>query len=186
MVDFNNWFVLKVPSRQEQFIKKFIENNSIEPVNILLFAKELIYRKKNQKIKVVKPLFPGYLFIHNHMTQVLDLLKRKLTNMVIYPLCFKNEKCKVCYTESSPCMVRPDEMEFLCRHTDTEDTSLFRISYGHWLNKDFIVSEGPLKNSNVKILWVNKRKNKAGVEMTLFRRSMNVVLGIDQLKAKAC
>lgn len=180
--DLNNWFVLRVPSGQERFVKNFIEENSFYPIKMILFTKELIYTKKAKKVKVVKPLFPGYLFIYKNVAAVMDIIKTRLRNTIIYPICFKKTKCKECFTPSSPCMVNSEEMKFLLEHTDDYDFGLYKLSYGHRIKNDFVFYKGPLKRSNAKILWINEKKNKACVALTLFNRSMNVVLGIEVLK----
>lgn len=79
-------------------------------------------------------------------------------------------------------MVRPEEMKFLIQSSDKENFGLFKLSYGYRMKQEFVICEGPLKKSNVNIVWVNEKKNKACVEITLFNRRMNVILGINLIK----
>lgn len=175
-----NWFVLRVSVKRESYIKEFIEEKAKEPIQILLFMKEIIHTKGKRRKKILRPLFPGYLFIHRKVQDALNIINSKLKTEFIQSICFKSIKCDTCFQVSSPCMVRPEEMALLLNSANTYGT--FKMSYGFRVKDQVIITRGPLQNLNANLIWINDKKKKACVEIKLFKRKMNITLGIDLIK----
>ena len=177
---YRNWFVVQVKTGREYFIKEFIENNADEPVKMFIFTRELLFERKKCFFKVISPLFPGYIFVYKKTKQVIDTLRTNLLSEFIRPICFKQKKCRTCFTDTAPCMVFEHEMEYLLDNSDLD--GIFRLSKGVRLNEQVMITDGPLKNNHGDIVWINERKKKACVEIELFRRKMKVNLGIHVLQ----
>ena len=179
-MDYNNWFVLQVLTNREHFVKNFITNNINIKTNLLLFSNELIFKRKGRFIKVNRSLFPGYLFINQNIQDIVNNIKDRLQNEYIRPVCFKRDKCSYCFSERSPCMVKPEEMRLLLENSDK--SGLFKLSYGYKKNDNIIITRGPLMNLKGNIIAINERKKVAQVELFLFKRKMKTTLGIDLIK----
>lgn len=180
-VDFKDWFVLQVRTTREYFIKSFIEKHVDEDIKIIIFSRELIFKRKNREFKHLSPLFPGYLFVHKKVEKALMAAKKNCLHEFIKPLCFKEneKKCKTCFNELAPCRVLESEMEFLFKNAD--ETGRISLSYGIEKAGTIQIINGPLKYLNSHILWINKKKKKACVEIELFKRKMKVNLGFNLL-----
>lgn len=64
ITNFYNWFVIRVPSGKEDFVKKNIDKNSMEQIEMIVFLKEVIHTKKKLKKKSLSLYFPViYLYI---------------------------------------------------------------------------------------------------------------------------
>jgi transcription antitermination factor NusG len=180
-VDFKDWFVLQVRTTREYFIKSFIEKHTDEDITIVVFSRELIFKRRNREFKCLSPLFPGYLFVHKKVEKALITAKKNYLHEFIKPLCFKEneKKCKICFSELAPCHVLESEIEFLFRHAD--ETGKISLSYGVEKESAIQFINGPLKYLHPHILWINKKKKKACVEIELFKSKMQVNLGFNLL-----
>jgi transcription antitermination factor NusG len=129
----------------------------------------------------LSPLFPSYLFVHKKADKVVEIIKRNFADEFIRPLCFKEKerKCKVCFQETSPCMVAEHEMDFFLSAADT--TGVISLSCGIQKENEIKIVNGPLKYLNNKIIWINQKKKKACVEVELFKQKMKVNLGFEML-----
>ena len=179
---YRNWFVVQVKTGREYYIKDVAGNNADEPVKMLIFTRELLFERQKRLIKVISPLFPGYIFIHQKTKKFLDTMRTCLASEFIRPVCFKQKKCRICFTDSSPCMVYRHEMKYLLDGSDSD--GIFRVSKGVRLNKQVVITDGPLKHWGGDIVWVNEKKKKACVELELFHRKLRVNLGIDMIEER--
>lgn len=74
-------------------------------------------------------------------------------------------------------MVYEHEMKYLLDNSDSH--GLFRLSAGYESEGEVVITNGPIKDLYKNILWINRKKKKACVEIELFRRKLKVNLGID-------
>ena len=178
-----NWFVLQVKTSREFFIKNYIEKHSNEQIPMVIFSRELIFKRNGMHKKVLDLLFPGYIFVHKKIRKALEIIKKNIDSEFIRPICFKTKKCNICFIEKSPCMVRKHEMRLLLKNSDYN--GIFRLSQGYQIGDKIIIENGPLKNLTGNILWINERKKKAGIEIKLLGMSMKINLGINIKKEHA-
>jgi transcription antitermination factor NusG len=177
----HNWFVIQVKTSKEYFIKNFVEKLSDKNITMRIFARELIFKRKNKEFKCLSPLFPGYIFVYQEIDKTLDIIRQKLKTEFARPICFKEKgnKCRICFMEKSPCMVREQEMNFFLKIAD--ESGIISLSYSLEKENNVKIVNGPLKYLNNKIIWINNKKKKACVEVELFGQKMKVNLGIDML-----
>lgn len=165
--DKKNWYVLQVKPNREVFIKDAIQKFFPQKFKTIVFTKELLHKKNKKYIKLRIPLFPGYLFVHKKINEIVGFLNKQLNNEFIKPVCFNN----------IPGKVSEKEMQLLITHSD-QDGNL-KLSKGIKTGDQIKIIDGPLKNINSKILFINEKKRKAKVEFSLFKRTMSISLGID-------
>lgn len=174
---YNNWFVLQITTGKEYYIKDLIDKNTDEPIDSLIFSAKLLFKRNGVLKKVIRPLFPGYLFINRKVNIVMDLFQRKTITEFVKPICFRKKKCNECFIDSSPCMVFPQEMELLL--SNSSDSGLFDISYGLKKGDKIKIIKGPLVNLMGNVLHINEKKKVVQVEIFLFNRRIKLYLGID-------
>jgi transcription termination/antitermination protein NusG len=168
-LELSNWYVLQVRTGKEFFIKNYIYNMFNKNVTMAVFSKEIIHKKNNQDIRLLLPLFPGYIFIKDKIDEILNTHRNFLKNEMINPIRFENR----------PAKVHSEEMKFLLYNSDFQGN--IPLSYGYKNGDSIIITKGPLKNIPGKILFINFKKKKVKVEINLFNRIMNMSLGIDLL-----
>jgi transcriptional antiterminator NusG len=181
--NYKNWFVLQVKTGREQNIKEYIEKNTGEQVAMRIFYRELLFDRQKKEKKVISLLFPGYIFVHNKVKCAVDVICHCFANEFIKPICFKQKKCSTCFTQNSPCMVFEHEMAYLLRNSDAG--GVFRISRGIIVDEKVMIAEGPLRNTCGDIIWLNEKKKKVCVEISLFNRPVRINLGLSMLDAQA-
>ncbi|MGA1870044.1 MAG: transcription termination/antitermination NusG family protein [bacterium] len=169
--DHDNWYVVQTLTKKEHHMKDIIDNIFDNYFNILIPSKEILHTQNGVLKKIICPLFPGYLFLYNKINtfiQKLDSIKR---NHYLRPVCFDN----------TPAKIRPEEMEYL--QTITNEQGIVPLSQGIFHEGDNVrILEGPLKNLTGKILFINKKKHKAKVNIKLFNREINIVLGLNLMR----
>ena len=170
--DFSDWYVLQVMKDREAIIKKKLERILQNNIHLMLFTKELIHNKKGNNIKILYPLFPGYLFVNKYIREVCFAAKNHM----------KNEFIKSVGFSGSPSKVLSEEMFMLLNNSD--ENGIFRLSSVVQKNDDIRIINGPLKNINGKIEFINKKKKKAKVIVKLFNKEVSISLGLDFIEAK--
>ncbi|MBN1409740.1 MAG: hypothetical protein JW969_02775 [Spirochaetales bacterium] len=164
---YTDWYVFYVPKGKELVVKEVIQKFTSEPITMNAFQREVLHIKKGKKVKVLGPLFNGYLFIHKKINKAMQIAQKYLPNEYIHPISMGG----------SPCKVFKEEMELLIKNT--EANGIFKLSLGLKVNDKIEIMRGPLKNLQGNILWIDEKKNKAKVEIKLFKRIMRVNLGIE-------
>jgi transcription termination/antitermination protein NusG len=166
--NYNGWYVLQVRVKRESSIKQAIQNLCRDKYKLFIFTREILHITRGEKRKLIAPLFPGYIFLHREIDELLHLLKKNYVNEFIRPVSFNG----------LPALVRADEMQLLLNTCDSDGT--VALSTGHVLENGKIkIIQGPLKDIEGKILFINKKKHRAKVCLSLFNRKVYVSLGLD-------
>lgn len=120
-----------------------------------IFIPRMEYYRRGDKTVKVKPIFPGYTFIHTSIPpeELHDVVKTvmKESKIGIRELGFKDQRFYSC--------ISPDEAEFLdflCT-----DSGVLEMSVGYQEGKRYVVMDGPLKVFEDKIVDVDKHNRKA-------------------------
>jgi len=114
-------------------------------------------------------LFPGYLFfISDHI----DELVRQLKGI---PEC-----TKVLGDGQEPIPLYPHEIEFLQKYTN--ENKVFEMSLGFLEGDKLVVTEGPLKDYQGKIVHIDRHKRLATLEMEFFGRVVKMKVGVEVVR----
>ena len=73
-------------------------------------------------------------------------------------------------------------MKLLLQNSDHEGKIPLSYGFKNW--DSIIITKGPLKNLQGKVLFINEKKKKAKVSLNLFNRSITVSLGIELINKK--
>ena len=167
-IDFGHWYVLSIQSGREMKVKEEIGNLTSNRYHLFIPRRELFHRFNGVYQKVIRPLFPGYLFIYKKIEALLTDLQSSHLNGRIHPVMFDRKFA----------MVRESEMALLMKITGP--TGLVKISQAS-LCKDrrVVINSGPLKDLSGSILSINKRKRKAVLQVELLNRMVRVTVGLE-------
>jgi len=168
--EFRDWYVLKVRSKRENYIKEALEKFLGNEIRLLIFTKEILHKKNDQYIPVTAPIFPGYLFVHKELSKVIHTIQTNLINEVVYPVSFDN----------TPAKVSVDEMKLLLNSTEN---GKFHLSQGYRSGDSVVITDGPLKEIKGRIVFINEKKRKVKICICLFGKEMQVTLGLDLLNS---
>jgi transcription termination/antitermination protein NusG len=168
--EFRDWYVLKVRSKRENYIKETLEKFLGNEIKLLIFTKEVLHKKNDQYLPITAPIFPGYLFVHKELNKVIHTIQTILNNEVVYPVSFDN----------TPAKVSVDEMKLLLSSTEN---GKFHLSQGYKSGDSVVITDGPLKEIKGKIVFINEKKRKAKLCICLFGKEMQVSLGLDLLNS---
>ena len=171
--DYRNWYVLTTIPGTEWKTKKAIQSIFHDNFDLYLPCRELVHMNGGRFRKVIMPMFPGYLFLHNKIEIFARKIRHSHINSCGYPL--------LC--DDGFARVNENEMEFLMRMTGAE--GIVSVSKGVIDEKKKVkIIKGPLKELTGKILFVNKRKQKAKILIRMMNREVQVSLGFEILKSE--
>lgn len=167
LTKYDDWYVIQVKPGRETYVKEFIEHNSCRILNLIVFRREIIHRMDGKYITVTTPLFPGYIFVHKDILYVSALARKRLPSEFVRPVKFAG----------LPGKVTNEEMEALLKISSP--SGIIELSGGQKKEGRIIITKGPLKDMNVKVIFVNEKKRKMKVEFALLGRTVTMSLGFD-------
>lgn len=128
------------------------------------------YRKvKGQPTKQLAHLLPGYLFfVSDHPQELQKLLKR-------IP-----EFAKTLGDDDGAIPLYQEEVEFLQRYTG--DERILKMSEGYLVGSELIVTDGPLKDYQGKVMKIDRHKRTAALELEFLGRKTKVTVGLEVVR----
>lgn len=153
-----NWYAIRTKSRHEQKVKSQLENKSFK---VFLPMMEGWSKRKDRKKKILKPLFPGYLFID------FELIKSRWLEILKVPgvaniLGYTNEPFPV-----------PEEQIASLQAIIKSDLT---VNYYTYLKKgdQVKVVSGPLEGAVGILLDVQEKKKRLVVSVDMLNRAVAV------------
>ncbi|WP_320040644.1 transcription termination/antitermination NusG family protein [uncultured Desulfobacter sp.] len=167
--DFENWYAIQTMSGCEKRLVTTLQV-LLKRIQLYLPARKVIHQIKGEQNIIELPLFPGYIFVYKSISESLDALE-KANSMIAFNPVMANGK----YLEANK-----NEMRFLFEVTGGD--GVIELSKGIVMeNEEVLILEGPLKQLKGKILFIDKRKNKAKVRIKFMNRLLDVSLGLEIL-----
>jgi|GEM_PF-65732 transcription termination/antitermination protein NusG len=153
-----NWYAIRTRSRHEQKVKYQLENKSFK---VFLPVMEGWSKRKDRKKKILKPLFPGYLFID------FELIKSRWLEIVKVPgvaniLGYSNEPFPI-----------PEEQIASLQAIINSDLTVNYYTYLKKGDRVKVVS-GPLEGAVGILLDVQEKKKRLVVSVDMLNRAVAV------------
>lgn len=168
--DFKNWYVLSTLSGLEWKIKGSIEKLFGDRYALYLPRRELYHTFHGKRRRIVRALFPGYIFIHKRIDDFILDIRGHGIGRYLRPVC----------RDFVPAKVSENEMELLMKISGPD--GLVPISEGILRqNRSVEIVRGPLKDLTGRILFIDTRKRKAKIRVRLLNREMQLTVGLDVL-----
>jgi transcription termination/antitermination protein NusG len=164
---YEDWYVIQVRNKREYFVKQLIDKYLDNSVQLIIFSRQILHKKNDRYMQLTLPIFAGYIFVHKDIGKVMHVARLLFKDEFVSPVRFNNELAKVSV----------NEMKFLLSNAGSD--GIFKISYVYREGDSITVTQGPLKNINGKIVFINEKKRKAKVHFFLFNQTMDISLGID-------
>jgi len=165
--EFSNWYVLHTMVGCEELVAKKLHRFLSPDISFYLPRKEVIHTIKGQEKRVYMALFPGYLFVHDDIERLARHLARKEWVGTAAPL----------RSQDRFATVFSHEMENLFSMAGPD--GIIPVSRGVCRDGRVTIVHGPLKEREGDIVFVNRRKKKARVRVSLVSRSVDVTLGLE-------
>lgn len=166
-----NWYVLYVQGGKETFLKDMI--NKRGDVVAFVPMMERKYKIKGIKQYLIKPMFPGYLFIKTDEKQsYIETLFQE------YRMKLRGFKKLLKYDEEGTSALKEEEIAFLDDILDEE--YVLRMSRGRISNGLTIIDEGPLQGLEKNIRKIDRHKCLAGLYVKVLDKEVNAGLEITE------
>jgi len=168
-----NYYVLLVESGREDIIKQKIEDILEHSETILLPTRELYIKKCGKTTLKTTPLFSGYIFLQTDKITAELLIKLKQIKG-FYKLLNSNQDIKP---------LNKNDIEQLGSFLKKGyKASVSNVTF----NKDdkIVVTDGPLKEFEGRIVKVDKRKRRAKVQLTMYNNAHFIDFAFQDLESK--
>lgn len=187
------WYALFVETGCEDYICKVLKNKLAHQEIRFVVPKRMVPERRNGVIHhVVRPLLPGYVFIQTKMNtntyyqiQETEKIIRLLNHGYLYTQKVRKQNQKkpknYIYDDHYFLDVPQNEIDFILKIAD--DSNLITYSQIYLEGSKVIVKSGPLKNQEGIIKKIDKRKNKAKIELNLLGNTISVDVGIEIIQA---
>jgi len=175
MDKYRNWFVVQAKGGSEIKVRNAIDSLHIKGLDTLLPLRRLYIKRSSVFKWELKPLFPGYLFIHGKIDA--ESYKRivKLTGVIKI---IRN-------TRKEPKEVPEEEMRLIFDLMKFSEEEIIMESQAIMVNDRVSIVSGPLKGISGSIVSVNKRKQQATVRVPFFGTYKNINLSFEFLEKEA-
>lgn len=166
------WYVLQVITGKETEVRAKVlkelgevnEDHHDYPLKALVPRRKITERKQGQVRKVVRTLFPSYVFLHIELT---DQIYHKIKQVpYVIRLLGSGRPTPVPLQQMQPILR-------LCQLDELIDVS--KVSIG----KTVEVLEGPLQGYVGNIVSIDKRKKRARIRFQIFDETKEIDLGIE-------
>ena len=164
------WYVIRVATNDEEKVKMFFERNGFETK---VLYRELFRKKEEGTAAIRKLLFPGYIFVLSEL-DALEFDKAITDLRFKYGKYFENLKYD---NEGTPALTH-EEKRYLSHLAG--DDEVVQTSVGFIEGDKVIITDGPLSGMESKIVYINRHKRIAKVEMDFMgeKRTITVPLEI--------
>jgi len=166
-IDYRHWYAIQTIAGCEKKLVSLLQVLLKETL-FYLPTRKVIHQLKGIQHILNLPLFPGYIFVYRRISQSLEALDKANSQIL-----FKPVKADGKYLKADK-----DEMKFFFEMTGED--GIIELSKGILMeNQEVEIIHGPLKRLKGRILFINRRKNKAKVRMELMNRKVDVSLGLE-------
>lgn len=169
------WYVVFVETRREELVSclltKFLKSLDIE---CLIPLRKVPERIEGSFVDVVRPLFPGYVFIHTKMSPEL------YTTINRIPKIFRLlRKGKYDRTDLNSYCTEIEETEIASILDLVGNDGIIEYSHAIAKNNEIVVTSGPLKGREEIIKKINKRKMRAKIGLNFLGSQCDIDVGLN-------
>lgn len=163
-----NWFIFYVQSGKEIFLRDMI--NSRGDLEAFIPMMERKYKIKGVFQIIVKPMFPGYIFLKTNENQ--SFIEQLFQE---YRMKLKGFKKLLKHDEEGTIVLYQEEIRFLDEILDEE--CILRMSRGVIRNNIIIIEEGPLKGLEKNIKKIDRHTCLAKLYVQILHKE--VITGLE-------
>lgn len=163
------WYVLFVKSSKEEEVQKWLDFHfDMETLRSLIPKRRLAQKKAGKSFSIIKPLFPGYVFVCTSM----DLNKYKIIKGI-------PELMRILNYGTYYSSIENDEMATILKLVGCD--SVIDYSKVFIENSRAIVIDGPLYGMESIIKKINKHTNRAKVQLNFMGELRYLDVGVEIL-----
>lgn len=164
-----HWYVVQVfRGKEDTFIERL---NQVEKYSVFTPKQVQLLKRKDRMIKVLKPMFPGYIFIAT------DVDYRKFREFYQQSIAIIEGCIRVLKYRDEVETLYPHERAFIERFVDKD--KVIESSIGFIEGERIKIIEGPLVGNESLITKINRHKRTALVEITLFGEIQSIELSCE-------
>ncbi|MBR3515259.1 MAG: antiterminator LoaP [Lachnospiraceae bacterium] len=167
------WFVTQVMTGKEEEVRQLCLTRKVcSPADVFYFMSEQKKKVKGEMTRVLRPLFPGYLFFEISTMEDAAELKQQLRKVPAMT--------KLLSAGEDIVAVYPEE-ENLLRILGGEN-HVIDASTGIIEGDQVKVMQGPLRGQEALICHIDRHKRKAILQVHLFNRTIDMPVGLEIIK----
>ena len=145
----SNWYVLRTKTGHEDKVRSRLENKT-QCLSILLPKTEVMVTRNGRKKRLLKPIFPGYIFVEMELNDNFWYEVKNTPGVINFISC-GNDPIPVHENEIKYIMTLVDDGKTPLLETAFEVGDLARIVNGPFMGASGIISEIDIKRNKIKV-----------------------------------
>jgi len=163
--EFMKWYALFVQSGNELAAQKWLNVILNHNFSSIVPRRRLLEKKLNVSKEVVKTIFPGYIFINTDMSPEIYYYLKKIPHFI-----------KILHYDSFYSEIPQNEIDIILKLTSQSE--IIDFSEVSVTNSKITVLSGPLKNNEYIIKKIDKRKQRASINLNIMGEKKKIDIGI--------
>ena len=159
------WYVVQVRAGREQFVADCCIREAISDEEVFIPKIDYERRTRGNDELITRPMFPGYLFFETKDPEDLFFRLKKVNGMT-----------RILETDGEFTPLSEDEEQLFTKLGGKEH--LVTVSTGYKQGNNVVITDGPLKIFDGKILRIDRRKRTAVIEVALMGEVRQIRVGL--------
>ncbi len=150
-------------------VRKIVSDDSITPLN---YSVEVLFRKKGETHKEIRPIFPGYIFVESFLENKEFILKTQK--------CIKESQYIIRllkYGDSDMAAINIEEREML--EDILQGNLCINTSLGYIKKNKLVITQGPFRGKENLIKSFNRHKRYAVAEIPIMGEERKIIVGLE-------
>lgn len=166
----SHWYVLYTVVTNQERICRILRKEGLNA-----FLPSMEYYRRDSKSIEIKPMFPGYLFIKESISQ--EELDNKLLQIKKSRGSFPKQ-----LKEEGTSALRPDEIEMFTNLLD--ESGILRMSKAYLRDGKAVITEGPLIHYQDSIIKADRHNRLAWLELKFMDKNLQAGIEIQRVQKK--
>ena len=162
------WYAMQIKSGNEELIRQLCDATISRDILTECFypRSERFWKKNGEKRIVVKPLFPGYLFLNTNAIREVEAALWQIPELT-----------KVLKVGQASIPIQEEEKEYILRHGDAD--YVFIMSRGYMVGPYVKIEEGAFAGYYGKLLYIDRHNRYGVMEAQMFGRRIELEFGLE-------
>lgn len=162
-----NWYILYVLCGNEEKIVRLLDKEE----GLTAFIPCMEYYRRDQKRVMIKPMFPGYVFVKTQKEPI--VFHKELAELRV-----RHQKMMKELTYEDAASLKPQEAAYFEKLLDA--SGLMKMSTGRIVDRKLKILDGPLQYFEDNIVKVDKHERMAYLDLEFMKRRVKASVSISE------
>ena len=166
----SNWYVLRTKTGHEDKVRSRLENKT-QCLSVLLPKTEVMVTRNGRKKKLLKPIFPGYIFVELELNDNFWYELKNTPGVINFISC-----------GNDPIPVHENEIKYIMTLVDNGKTPILETSFE--VGDSARIVSGPFMGASGVISEIDIKKKRIKVAIDILGKQVAIDLNYDDIKTE--